>query len=641
MCGIVGIVNLNFEPVDFKVLKRMMEVQKHRGPDDKGLVGFSFKHNEVAPVDIHQGGATRFHGGVGFNRLSILDLSVKGHQPMISGDGNVVIAYNGEIYNAFEFKGDLESKGYAFRSRTDTEILLNLYQAYGMDKTLDMVNGMFAFCLVDLKRKRVFLARDHAGIKPMYWYGIADTLMFASEVKSFLFHPRFRAEIEENHLDEQLYYKYCAHDRTIFRGVLQIPPAHYMEISPAGKRLVQHWRPNFSDGKGVKRDEALNLLDSVLKSAVQSQLVSDVKIGFQLSGGVDSSMVATMAHHALDSKMATFSVIPENKQYSEEKYMERVIGRTKAGSHKFGLTPEYFAKNLVSAAWHMDVPLPLPQAVGFRRLAKGASDFVTVLLGGEGSDELMGGYVSLFDLAWKMKNSWMVPLASKIPFKGKKFAGRFLPGVDARDYYIRHRAAVPMNEFTSFNREAKLDKVFSQREALCPPHPDLLTSARVYDMRGWLTNTLIVQDKMTMSHSLENRVPMLDKRVIDFVFSLPGRYFISGSRNPVGFNSPERHTKILLKELASRYYGRDFAFRKKMGFNQPMQDYFTYPLMKEMINDTVLPGIKTRGLVNYTKLQQAWNGLNRNTESSVLFLLWTCFSFEIWAQVFIDGKLSP
>lgn len=410
MCGIAGILNLNFHPVDFNVLKNMSDVQKHRGPDDQGFVGFSFKKNKILPINIRDRiiESTSFHGGIGFNRLSILDLSINGHQPMISQNEKVVIAYNGETYNAFQFKSDLKKKGFVFKSRTDTEILLYLYQQYGIEKMLELANGMFAFCIVDLELQKVFLARDHAGIKPMYWYKKGNTILFGSEIKSFLSHPKFEREINKNHIDEYLYFKYCAHNRTLFKGVSQIPPGHYLEISTDREKLIKYWEPKLNTYGSLSKKDATERLESVLKSSVKSQLISDVKVGCQLSGGIDSSMVTTYAQQYFNYYLDTFSIIFKDKKYSEEKYINQVIDNTKSISHKFDLTPEYFVKNVVSATWHMDVPIPIPQAVGIKRLAEGSSEFVTVLLSGEGSDELMGGYSRFYDLAYKIGKPLMI-----------------------------------------------------------------------------------------------------------------------------------------------------------------------------------------------------------------------------------------
>jgi len=642
MCGIAGIFNRNFHPVNFQILKEMTDVQRHRGPDDQGFTGFSFKKDKIFPVNPEAGKSlnTSFHGGIGFNRLSILDLSMNGHQPMISQDKKVVLAYNGETYNAFEFTSQLERNGYNFRSKSDTEVLLNLYMEYGIEKMLDIVNGMFAFCIVDLSNKKLFLARDHVGIKPMYWCKMNETILFASEMKAFLYYPDFKAEIDENNFDEYLYYKYCAHDRTMLKNVFQIPPGHYMEISTEGEKLIKYWEPNLNPRNKLTKNEAVEELGHVLKSCVKSQLISDVKVGCQLSGGIDSSMITTFARQYFDADMDTFSVIFKNERVNEEKYIDQVIKLTKPIPHKFLMTPDYFFKNVVLATWHIDVPIPIAQALGIKRLAYGASEHVTVLLSGEGADELMGGYRQFHEFAFKMRYPLLLSIFSKLPKKGRKVKIQFSPNMLNRDYFFRHRSSVHIDEFREFRPETDFEKIFNQRQELFRGNDDLLKTSRLYDMKGWLSHTLNIQDKMTMSHSLENRVPFLDKNIIDFVFSLPSEFFVRANKNPLKMNSASRNTKITLKKLAASYYGDDFVYRKKVGFLQPLQEYFSHQGMVEFVNDTILPGIKKRGIINYENLEKIWLGMhNRNFKGRSIF--WNCFTFELWAQIFIDQSLKP
>ena len=640
MYGVSGIINLNFKPVCFQVLKAMSDAQKHRGPDDQGFVGFSFQQNKVQTVEPDfLSEEKQFHAGFGFNRLSILDLSKNGHQPMISADKKTIIAYNGEIYNAFDFKPFLEKKGYRFNSTTDTEIVLNLYREFGIQKLLDLANGMFGFALADLHQKKVFLARDHVGIKPMYWCKLKNTILFASEIKAFLFHPDFKAEMNRDNFDEYTYYKYNAFDRTLFKHVKQIPAGYYLEISAEGETLKKYWEPDFTQQNTNKKIALLNLEETIKKS-VKSQLISDVKVGCQLSGGIDSSLVTTFARNHFEANMDTFSVILENERFSEEKYIDQVIEKTKPLSHKFELDAEYFAKNMISSTWHLDVPLPIPQTIGLKKLAEGASNFVTVLLSGEGSDELMGGYFQHYNQAFKSRNKWTISLLSKIPGKGQKIKNQYLPQIPAAEYFIAYRAALALHEFKEFRPDVNLNKIYEQRKQLLPKHPNHLVQARYYDMKTWLVNILNMQDKMTMAHSIENRVPFLDKHLINLVNSLPVNYFVKSGKNPLKYNSPNKNTKILLKKVAKKYYSHDFVYRTKVGFNQPINDYFRHPLMQEMIHEMILPGIKTRGMYDYKIIKSSWEDFNKLPFHKNIYLLWTVFSFEFWAQVFIDNKFA-
>jgi len=229
---------------------------------------------------------------------------------------------------------------------------------------------------------------------------------------------------------------------------------------------------------------------------------------------------------------------------------------------------------------------------------------------------------------------------SKLPLKGGKIKAQYLPHISEEDYFIKYRAALHLNEFKSFKPNANLETIWEQRRNLYPKNQSRLTQIRFYDMKTWLVNILNMQDKMTMAHSIENRVPFLDKNLINFVFSQPSDFFVKSERNPLKYNSSNKNTKILLKKLANKYYSDNFVYRRKMGFNQPLHDYFAYPKMKEFVNDLILPGIKTRGLVDYKKVKSAWLNSQNSGLSHHLNLFWLCFSFELWAQIFIDEKIT-
>ena len=640
MCGISGIVHLDMSPIQFEYLKSMSESIKHRGPDDQGYVGFSFANHNVKEINVEENNPQLpFHGGIGFNRLSILDLSMNGHQPMISENQKIVIAYNGETYNAFDFKEYLVAKGFRFKSNTDTEILLYLYQHYGIVKMLELLNGMFAFCIVDLELNKIFLVRDHVGIKPMYWFKKNNTLLFASEIKAFLQHPEFDAQINEQHIDEYQLYNYSAHDRTLFTRVSKIPPGHFMEISMKGEKLCKYYEPSFKEDLEISKKNAQENLEQTLKHAIKSQLISDVKVGCQLSGGIDSSLITTFARKYFRSDMDTFSVILENMEYSEEKYISMVVEKTFATSHKFKLTPKDFAENLIATAWHYDEPLLIPQAVGIKQLAKNASKHITVLLSGEGSDELMGGYRRYYNLCYKKQHQGIIHIMSKIPGKGQTASKRYLPGISTKDFFLRQGGPSSLDRYSDFRPDINLNKTFQQREELFPENTDLLKQVRYYEMRAWLGATLMIQDKMTMAHSIENRVPFTDKKIVEFVFSLPSKYFVKSNINPLSYNNHNKNTKILLKKVTEKYYPNEFVYRRKMGFNQPLHDYFADPLLQELIQDSLLPGIKQRGIVNYIEILNLWDRYQKTKSLAGLMVLWNWFSFELWAQLFIDKKI--
>ena len=256
---------------------------RHRGPDDRGTLCLSLR-----------GGIP--DTALGFQRLKILDLSARGHQPMISPDGTTALLFNGEIYEAFEWKAELERRGYRFRTGTDTEVILALYECEGLDRMLERLDGMFAIVIADTRRGVVHLLRDRVGIKPLYWAQCGTTVLFASEAKAFLAHPAFRAEIDPAHVDELLAFRYLAGEASLLRGVRHVKPGHHLTITPDGVTEARYWSiPDCPDKLRLSRDDAVDRLGSLLGRSVESQLRSDVPVGCQLSGGVDSSLVAVLA----------------------------------------------------------------------------------------------------------------------------------------------------------------------------------------------------------------------------------------------------------------------------------------------------------------------------------------------------------
>ena len=382
MCGIAGFVNLDGAPADAGVVTAMMRAIRHRGPDDRGQLLLSLRGNDVTD------------SALGFHRLNILDLSEQGHQPMVNPSGTIVIAFNGEIYNAFDFKPELEAAGFRFRSRTDTEVLLYLYEHYGISGMLERLNGMFALVIADLRSREVHLARDHFGIKPLYWTQAGSSVLFASEAKAFLEHPAFTAEIDEAHVDEQLAFRYVAGDASLLKGVRQLRPGHRLTITPDGVTTTRYWSiPDGVEKARLTREEAVEQLDQVLRRSVASQLLSDVKVGCQLSGGIDSSLVTVFARSQLGAGMDTFSVVFEDAKFSEDRWIGEAAAIAAAESHRYHVYRGVVHRAGWSArrgTWISRSATPIRSACGCWRSS--SRERVTVLLSGEGADEVFGGY---------------------------------------------------------------------------------------------------------------------------------------------------------------------------------------------------------------------------------------------------------
>ena len=314
MCGIAGFVNLDGAPPDARVLDAMAHLIRHRGPDDRGACLFSLRGTDPDTA-------------LAFHRLSILDTSERGHQPMTSADGRIVLLFNGAIYNAAELRRELAST-YAFRSHTDTEVILALYERHGIDGTLARIEGMFALAIADARRGELHLVRDRFGIKPMYWTQCGQAVLFASEAKAFLAHPHFTAEIDPAHVDEVLAFRFVAGADTLLKGVHHVPPGHRLAITPSGVSEFCYWTvPDPREHPMRSRSDAVEQLDEVLTRRVRAQLTSDVPVGCQLSGGIDSTLVAMRA----GASTPAWSILVSDSRFSEEPWVRVAAGL--AGAH--------------------------------------------------------------------------------------------------------------------------------------------------------------------------------------------------------------------------------------------------------------------------------------------------------------------
>jgi asparagine synthase (glutamine-hydrolysing) len=580
--------------------------------------------------------------GVGFNRLSILDLTEAGRQPMLSADGGVLVVFNGEIYNAFDYVAELTASGCRFRGHSDTEVLLAMYQQWGIEGLLARVNGMFAFALLDIRRGLVYLARDHVGIKPLYVYQGGGLLLFASEMKSFLAHPAFRAELKTEALDEFLLFRSLA-DRTLFDSVAMVPSGTYWSIEGEAVSEKRYWTA--PDRKRSTSGTSLEVLTretgTRLREAVRSQLISEVRLGCQLSGGVDSSLVSYYATGESKGRLDAFSVVFEDEDYSEDVWMRQATKACAVAGHMFVLNASYFQENIERATWHLEDPLTHPSSLGILLLAEKASRFVTVLLSGEGADELFGGYTRHLDAVLRPRLRSVLPLLSALPLVGRHARAHFEHGgdSDAEDFVLASSVIDPVvakSLYPSFDR----GRALRARRA----HFDSVTGSGLerglkYELRTYLEPLLIRQDKMTMASSVENRVPFLDKAFVEFVFGdLPDEALV---RPPLpDLWNFRRSNKIIPKRLAAGVFGDDFAYRKKLGFGIPLAEFLTGPGFDERFRDDILPSIRSRGLLDAGTMSRAWDSWKRSPgrAGGLQEVIWSGITLEVFLRLFMDGK---
>ncbi len=596
MCGIAGFVNLDGAPADAGVVAAMMRTIRHRGPDDRGQLLLSLRRGEV-PAD-----ANAADTGLGFHRLKVLDLSEQGHQPMINPSGTIVVAFNGEIYNAFDYKAGLEAAGFRFRSRTDTEVLLYLYERDGLDGMLERLNGMFAIVIADLRSHEIHIARDPFGIKPLYWTQAGSSVLFASEAKAFLAHPAFTAAIDEGYVDEQLAFRYVAGEASLLKGVRQLRPGHRLKITPEGVTTTRYWSiPDGVEKAPLTSGEATDQLEEVMRCSVASQLLSDVKVGCQLSGGIDSSVVTTLAR-AQSGDIDTFSVVFEDPKFSEDRWISEAAATAGAESHRFLFSEAAFTGSLELATWHMDQPISHPNSLGIWLLAERSREHVTVLLSGEGADEVFGGYP------------------------------RYVAHHQSAEAFIRTTQFQPESKLARVRPGANLASALARRaELFREGGGDQLSNCLKYDMQTYLVDLLVRQDKMTMAHGVENRVPFLDRRVVDFARRLPAGHLVTAAGG-----SAERSTKIVVKALARRTFDDAFVYRSKGAFNLPLSQYFRSQRFTQLMEDQLLPGMKRRALVSEPAVRELWR---RSLSAPALTEpFWIPVALELWAQQFVDGR---
>lgn len=631
MCGLAGYIDFSGKAIeDNGFMLKMLELQRHRGPDDSGILGINTKTGSVEVVSHHSKEpiANGANALLGFNRLSILDLSLNGHQPMVSADKKVVLLMNGEIYNAFDFKEDLIKKGHSFKSTSDTEVVLNLYLEYGFDKTVKLLNGMFALVILDLNDGSLYLARDRFGIKPLYITEWGNVLSFSSELKSFKAIPGFSFQLNEELLDEFLLFRNVI-NRTLFKGIYNLEPGMYLRVSNDGSQKKARFYDVRNEGYEINSERSsIELIEETLEKSVQSQLMSDVKLGCQLSGGLDSSLVSYFANeNVAKGQLETISITFNNPTFSEEKYVDYVAEKLNLRSHKYVLEPDYYINQLEAATWHFESPLNHPNTIGIYLLSQQARKHVTVLLSGEGADETMAGYNWFSQL---QESPYLSRLFLSKLKNNRKRVLDFLKYNSDKEYRMVMASVFTNLEVTNaIKPDFKFDRATSHRYQLAKSISDSgLNKHRKYEMLTYLPDLLMRQDKMSMAHSIENRVPFLDNEMVHLALSMPAQKVL-GKRNGA------LEGKLLLKELGSRKFSESFAFRQKMGFGIPLREFMKTPEFNEKLRDEWIPGIKRRGIFASKPIEKWSTDISKNP--STLDGLWLMTGFELWAKQYLDS----
>ncbi len=603
MCGIAGLYSLNGARIEASMVAQMCDLLRHRGPDDDGLWDGS-------------------HVALGHRRLSIIDLSPRGRNPMANEDGTVWIVFNGEIYNYKALRQDLVTRGHRFRSATDTEVILHLYEEYGPD-CVGILNGMFALALYDGRTGaapagggRLLLARDRFGVKPLYYTQIGDTLAFASEIKAFLAVPRFSVRLDVYALAEHFAFQNTLGDRTFFENVKILPAGCFLVCEHGSVRTQRYWTLRYVPAAGRSLDAWARGLRERFEAAVSRQLMSDVPLGTYLSGGMDTGAISAVAARQI-SRMHTFTcgfVLPEGhsdlEQYFDERDESHRLSRhLETVHHELELGPDAMIPALPTVVWHLDEPrVGISYQVYYT--AEMIRRFVTVVLSGVGGDELFAGYPWRYDPVVHLDRA-------RFAERYYQLCCRLLSDQERTELFSdeMHAALGDFAPFDTFRTE------LNEVEA-----PDPLHLALGFDFRTFLHGLLIVDDKLSMAHSVEARVPFLDNDLVDYVAQMPPELKLSNGQG-----------KVVLRKAMAGLLPDDVLARRKQGFTPPDRTWYKYYNWRYIEELLLGPRALGRGYFRPSALRRLLDDHLQDRRDH-RFLIWSLMCFEWWNRLFMDRQ---
>ncbi|MFK7736252.1 MAG: asparagine synthase (glutamine-hydrolyzing) [Pirellulaceae bacterium] len=575
MCGIAG--GLWFDEakgIEPPVLDRMVDSLEHRGPDDRGI--------HIEPLNKDPGGLVP-GVALGFRRLSIIDLE-GGHQPICNEDGSVWLVFNGEIYNYRALRKRLEGSGHKFQSGSDSETIVHLYEDLGTE-CFEHLNGMFALAIWDRRKGQLILARDRLGKKPLFYQWRDGQLLFGSELKALAEAPEFDRKISAAAIDQFLTYQYVPHPNSIYQSTKKLPPGHFAVIKDESLSVRNYWNVDWTQQRDIGEQEAVQQLRELLADSIQLRLRSDVPLGAFLSGGIDSSLMVSLAQEFLDQPLHTFSIGFREADFDETKYARQVANWARTEHHEFQVTPDAVSI-LDDLVWHYDEPFGDSSAIPTWYLCQWTREHVTVAISGDGGDELFAGYERYKALHMSQMFERILPL-------GKVLGGSFIQGLPASNKqrsFVRRlqrfgealnqpAARRFMNWLQIFPERMRADLYRDDFLAALPEEDpfrffesawdaigdrDLFNKASLADLVSYLPCDLMTKvDIASMAHSLECRQPLLDYRVVEFAASLPAELKYRQGRG-----------KYLLKAAYEKVLPRQIWTRKKMGFGVPLGSWF-------------------------------------------------------------------
>ena len=622
MCGIVGFTN-NINNSN-EVISKMMDKIRHRGPDAAG----KYVDGDIA---------------LGHRRLSIIDISSQGDQPIFNEDGSMVIVFNGEIYNYVEIRKKLIEAGHEFSTNTDTEVLIHGYEQYG-EKLLNMLRGMFSFVIWDKNKKELFGARDFFGIKPMYYAVMNKTFMFGSEIKSFLVHPEFKKELNTAALENYLTFQYSPASETFFKNVYKLQPAHYFKLKDGKLEIRRYWDVHFNADEVPSLDQWVKRISDTFHNSVEAHKIADVEVGSFLSSGVDSSYVAAVAD--VDK---TFTVgFGDDEKYNEigfAKNFSKAIGKE---NNSKVISPDEYWNSISMIQYHMDEPLADPSAVALYFVCNIASEKLKVVLSGEGADEIFGGYNvysdpdgTVYDKLPRSLKRGIGKIASKLPAKrGVNFFVR--KGRDVEERFIGNAymfTPAQRKELLRINTDAPDPTVLTKPFFSKVKDKDDVTKMQYLDLHMWMAGDILLKaDKMSMANSLELRVPFLDKEIMALAEKIPARYRVTHDKNTDETKYITKYAMRLAAKNDTPSETAKTAAKKKLGFPVPIRVW----LKEEKYYNIVRSAFESEGSQKFFNTAPLLKLLDdhRAGKADNSRKIWTVYIFLVWYRVYFenDGK---
>jgi asparagine synthase (glutamine-hydrolysing) len=629
MCGICGIFYPDRQSrVDREALAVMNQQIAYRGPDDDGFF-------------------VRENVGLAMRRLSIIDIQT-GRQPIGNEDETIWIVFNGEIYNHRELRRELESRGHRYRTRSDTETIVHLYEEYGND-CVKHLRGMFAFAIWDQAARRLFLARDRLGIKPLYYCYDGKSLLFGSEIKALMAYPGIRAEFNRNTLAEYLAFGYITGEETMYAGVRKLMPGHTLTLDERGELTVSSYWDLQNDSHDVERTRESYVREyrERLEEGISSHLMSDVPLGVFLSGGLDSSAVAALTTKIRKDRIETFAVGYEEEEFSELPFARAVAEHIGAEHREVRLSRDDFFQTLPLCIWHEDEPVAWPSSVSLLFVSRLARQRVKVVLTGEGSDETLGGYTRY---AWTLHNSRLDNIYRSVTTPGVRrmvHDGILASPLTAaarrkldHTFLMRDGSSWPAFYFDNFYSAFSV----SEQSDLLTPAAKLDLSdayaASVYffnqssgelfhrllyaDIKSYLVELLMKQDQMSMAASIESRVPFLDHQLVEFTASIPAKYSIKGMAG-----------KIILKSAIEDLLPKSIVHRRKMGFPTPWAHWLAGPQLDSLERLLLEPRTSNRGYFRTEAIQLLF-AEHRARHRDHGNRIWRLLNLELWMRVCLE-----